>query len=173
MDNIKKNANGQDAIIYNAETGTPWHKKGTKVDGPMTLEVAETIFPFEYRKETLYLADGTPITTHDAITINDTNTIMGIGGIDYLSKEFIFNKGPDDYGAQMHAQAVIVHTNIVKERPTAWRIIRFLSYDRDLNTPATGMYRFSYEVSGQKGTILCHYDRASGGFNHDEILPDK
>ena len=82
MDNIKKNANGQDAIIYNAETGTPWHKKGTKVDGPMTLEVAETIFPFEYRKETLYRADGTPITTHDAITINDTNTIMGIGGIE-------------------------------------------------------------------------------------------
>src|ERR1035437_7776679 len=86
--------------------------------------------------------------------------LIGIGGIDYLAKEFVFNKGPDDYGAQMHAQAIIV-----KERPSYWRIIRFLSYERDPNTPTAGNYRFSYEVSGQKGTLVCHYDKALGGFN--------
>jgi phage/plasmid-like protein (TIGR03299 family) len=84
MDNIKKNANGQDAIIYNAETGTPWHSKGTAVNGPMTPEQAEIIYPFDYYKETLYRADGTPIKTHDAIVISDTKTIMGIGGVDRI-----------------------------------------------------------------------------------------
>jgi phage/plasmid-like protein (TIGR03299 family) len=82
MDNIKKNANGQDAIIYNAETGTPWHQKGTPVNGPMTLEVAETIFPFHYYKEAILRPDGTPITTHDSIVISDTNSIMGVGGVE-------------------------------------------------------------------------------------------
>ena len=83
MDNIKRNADGSSAMIYNTQVlRESWHGKGTKVDGPMTEEEAAQVFPFDYHKEPLYRADGSVITTHDAITISDTNTIMGIGGIE-------------------------------------------------------------------------------------------
>ena len=79
--NLKTNSDGQIAMVYNEQTGKPWHKLGTPVDGPMTTEVARSVFPFTYHKEPLHRPDGTKIETHDSIVISDTNKIMGIGGV--------------------------------------------------------------------------------------------
>jgi phage/plasmid-like protein (TIGR03299 family) len=78
--NIKQNADGKAAMIYNEQGGRPWWGGGTPVSGPMTVEAAKIVFPFHYYKEKLFRADGTEITTHVAITISDTKKIMNIGG---------------------------------------------------------------------------------------------
>ena len=79
--NLKVNEDGKRAMIYNEQGGQPWHKLGTPVSGPMTTEVAKSVFPFTYSKEPLHRPDGSKIETHDSIVISDTNKIMGIGGV--------------------------------------------------------------------------------------------
>ena len=82
-DNIKKNANGEDAMAYNLTGGKPWHHKGNPVNGDLTDEEIERVMPFEYFHEPLYVKRNgvyQEVQTHDAITIDDTNTIMGVGG---------------------------------------------------------------------------------------------
>jgi phage/plasmid-like protein (TIGR03299 family) len=78
--NIKQNADGRVAMIYNEQGGRPWWGGGTPVTGPMTVEVAKSVFPFHYYKEKLFRVDGSEITTHVAIVISDTRKIMNIGG---------------------------------------------------------------------------------------------
>ena len=80
MHNLKTNQDGQKAMTYNEQGGQPWHSLGTAVDGPMSIEVAQRVFPFSYYKEDLHRPDGTKIETHSSIVISDTQKIMGIGG---------------------------------------------------------------------------------------------
>jgi phage/plasmid-like protein (TIGR03299 family) len=76
---IKQNADGKAAMIYNEQGGKPWWGGGTPVTGPMTVEVAKSVFPFHYYKEKLFRPDGTEITTHVSIVISDTKKIMNTG----------------------------------------------------------------------------------------------
>ena len=82
-ENLKTNADGKTAMIYNLEGGTPWHGRGTPVNGPMTIEVAKQIFPFTYYQEKILDASGVEIPDYKSIRISDTKKIMAVGGSNY------------------------------------------------------------------------------------------
>lgn len=81
--NLKKNADGKEALVYNLEGGVPWHRLGDPVNGPMTTEVAKRIWPFNYYQEAIHDPQGKVIEDYKSIRISDTKKVMAVGGSGY------------------------------------------------------------------------------------------
>ena len=92
-------------------------------------------------------------------------------GFLYSVVEFIRNKGPDDWGAIFHAMYVPQEKYGPLESPQ----ITIGNYDfvKDPGDQFSGTYHFRYRCAGQNGAVLFHYDKATGKFDRDEIVPDK
>jgi hypothetical protein len=89
--------------------------------------------------------------------------------VGYGVTEFIVNKGPDDWGSMWHAGYPLS----AKYGPFQSASYTMTSFDKDPNGSGSGAYRVRFEYNGQSGTVLCHYDKATDKFDHDEIVPDK
>lgn len=82
-ENLKTNADGKTAMIYNLEGGTPWHGRGTPVYSAMTIETAKEVWPFTYYQEKILDPQGIEIPDYKSIRISDTKKIMAVGGSNY------------------------------------------------------------------------------------------
>ena len=79
--NLKKNTNGQHAMLYTGTT--PWHGLGTACPDSFHAAEAMKAFPFTYHKESVHRPDGTMIEGRCSIVVNDTNLIVGNVSTDY------------------------------------------------------------------------------------------
>lgn len=79
--NLKKNTDGQHAMLYSGET--PWHGLGTACPDSFHAHEAMKAFPFTYRKEDLFLKSGMKIEGKQAVVISDTNKAVGVVGDGY------------------------------------------------------------------------------------------
>jgi phage/plasmid-like protein (TIGR03299 family) len=81
--NLKTNSDGQKALLFNEQSGRPWHSLGTPVNGAMTIEKAKEVWPFTYYQEAIHDANGVEIPYYKSIRISDTKKIMAVGGSGY------------------------------------------------------------------------------------------
>jgi hypothetical protein len=88
----------------------------------------------------------------------------------YVTAEFIANKGPDDVGAMWHTGYPLSAKYGKLQRSSYYSI---QSFDKDNQESASGTYHIHFKYNGQAGIILCHYDKPTGKFDRDEIVPDK
>ena len=66
--NLKKNLNGEIAMMYDQEAGIPWHELGTPMTGRFTPEECQRVFPFTVEMESVFLADGTLVPNFKSVT---------------------------------------------------------------------------------------------------------
>jgi len=94
--------------------------------------------------------------------------ILVLGGL-YVWFEAILTKGPNDWGAQTHA------LSLVQEKYGPGATINTVDYKFHRDTPesSSGTYIFQYDNGGKKGKVVCHYDKATGTFNGDGVMPGK
>jgi len=87
----------------------------------------------------------------------------------YFLGEFAINKGPDDWGSLWHAGYPL------SAKYGKWQESSYESgnFDKDADGSGSGTYHVRFEYNGHTGVVLCHYDKATGKFDHDEIIPDK
>jgi len=97
-----------------------------------------------------------------------TVMIFGTAAI-YVFGEFCINKGPDDWGSMWHA-GYPLSAKYGKFQSASYTMNAF---DKDPNGSGSGTYHVHFEYNGSTGTVLCHYDKTTGKFDHDEIVPDK
>ena len=102
--NLKKNADGREALVYNIEGGVPWHKLGDPVNGPMTTEVAKRVWPFHYYQERIFDPAGIEIEDYKSIRISDTRKIMAVGGDGYT---LIQPEEVAEFAEALHEQKVL------------------------------------------------------------------
>jgi hypothetical protein len=86
----------------------------------------------------------------------------------YVFGEFVTNKGPDDWGAMWHAGYPLA-AKYGKFEQTSYSMNVF---DKDPDGSGSGTYHVHYVYNGHSGVILCHYDKATHKFDHDEIEPN-
>ena len=94
---------------------------------------------------------------------------LGTVGAGYLFTEFVINKGPDDWGSMWHA-GYPLSAKYGKFQSASYTMNAF---DKDPNGSGSGTYHVHFEYNDHTGVILCHYDKPTGKFDHDEIDPDK
>jgi hypothetical protein len=94
---------------------------------------------------------------------------LGTMGAGYLFTEFGINKGPDDWGSMWHA-GYPLSAKYGKFEDASYTLNTF---EKDPDGSGSGTYRVRFDYNHHAGTILCHYDRTTGKFDHDEIIPDK
>ena len=98
-------------------------------------------------------------------------TFICIGGLlafGFGMTEFVINKGPDDWGSMWHA-GYPLSAKYGKFQNASYTMNAF---DKDTDGSGSGTYHLRFVYNGYRGTILCHYDKATGKFDHDEIVPD-
>jgi len=90
-------------------------------------------------------------------------------GAGYLVTEFGINKGPDDWGSMWHA-GYPLSAKYGKFQSASYTLD---SFEKDPGDSGSGTYHVRFEYNGKMGLVLCHYDKATGKFDRDEIVPDK
>jgi hypothetical protein len=95
--------------------------------------------------------------------------LFAIGVIHHMFSEYVFNKGPNDSGAQLAASVTLLNGRQGAQWPVSLKLV---DYQRDPSSAGSGTYDFSYQIGGERGKILCHYDTSIHKFDHDEIVPD-
>jgi len=90
-------------------------------------------------------------------------------GLGYGFTEFVINKGPDDWGSMWHAGYPLA----AKYGKAASQSYSMKSFDKDGDGSGSGTYHLQFKFDEHEGTILCHYNKATGNFDHDEIVPDR
>jgi len=87
----------------------------------------------------------------------------------YVFGEFVVNKGPDDWGSLWHAGYPLAKQYGARQECSYVGG----AFDKDPDGSGSGTYHVHFDYNDHTGVVLCHYDKASGKFDHDEIVPDK
>ena len=89
--------------------------------------------------------------------------VIGVSG--YVMTEYVFNKGPDDWGAMWHASYPLA----AKYGTASHSSYRVLAFDKDPDGRGSGTYRIRFGRDEHRGLILCHYEMVTRSFDRDEI----
>ena len=84
----------------------------------------------------------------------------------YVFIEYIYNQGPDDWGAISFARGAVD-----SKLESHWAKVRILDFSPSF---ADANYRVLYTLpNGKKGLVICHIDYQSGRFTSAEIQAEK
>ena len=90
-------------------------------------------------------------------------------GCMFVLTQFIENKGPNDWGAMWYPRNILSE-KYGQSQKGKWQT---QSFDKDIDGSGSGTYRIHFEYGDHSGFILLHYDKVTGKFDRDEIVPDK
>lgn len=86
----------------------------------------------------------------------------------YVFGEFIVNKGPDDWGSLWHS-GYPLSAKYGKWHESSYEL---QSFEKDANGSGSGTYHVHFEYNQHTGVVLCHYDKLTGKFDSDQVVPD-
>lgn len=84
----------------------------------------------------------------------------------YVCVEYVYNRGPDDWGVMGYARA-----EVDKKFEASWSTVRILDYKPGF---MRAYYQLSYQLAdGKHGMVYCHVEYPSGRLTSADIEPEK
>jgi len=89
----------------------------------------------------------------------------------YLGGEFVWNVGPADQEAGIHAITLVQKRYGLGDNAPLCNLPK-KQFQPDGPNSVSGTYRINYRYEGHTGTVSFHYNKTTGSFDQDVISPD-